>query len=358
MHVCALTRYGAKAASTRQRFLQYGEHLKKEGVDLTIFPLLDDKYLDVTYRGGRPNRTWLARQYLNRAANIAKILKSSDVVWVYCESFPYLPSVFERAIFATRSSVIFDFDDAIFHKYDMHPNLLIRSALSEKLKPLIARSARCFCGNRYLLDYAAQWNAECTIVPTVVDCEHFAPAKEMRVSRRCAVGWIGTPSTWQEYMAPILPMLAELSRRLNLDMYALGAEISNAAGSNVRHVVWGEDKEVPFLRSLDIGIMPLNDSPWARGKCGYKLIQYMAVGLPVIASPVGVNTEIVDHGVNGFLAATPEDWRSAIATLAADPGLRTRMGRAGRKKVEEQYSLQTWGPRVARMIREIAVGTS
>jgi len=105
---------------------------------------------------------------------------------------------------------------------------------------------------------------------------------------------------------------------------------------------------------MDIGIMPLPDSPWARGKCGYKLIQYMACGLPVVASPVGVNRQIVEHGVNGFLAETDDEWREALATLVADPDLRRRMGAAGRKKVEADYSLQVYGPKVAAMLRDVA----
>jgi hypothetical protein len=115
-----------------------------------------------------------------------------------------------------------------------------------------------------------------------------------------------------------------------------------------------EETEVSAIQSMDIGVMPLTDTPWARGKCGYKLIQYMACGLPVIASPVGVNKDIVEHGVNGFLAETDKEWCSAIETLLSDSELRRRMGAAGRKKVEESYSLQVWGPRVAQMLRGVA----
>jgi hypothetical protein len=120
--------------------------------------------------------------------------------------------------------------------------------------------------------------------------------------------------------------------------------------------LWSEDSEVAMIQSMDIGIMPLTDSPWARGKCGYKLIQYMACGLPVVASPVGVNADIVEHGVNGFLATTEDEWRQALTTLLRDPDLRRRMGAAGRRKVETDYSLQVWGPRVAAIFHEIAGG--
>jgi hypothetical protein len=119
---------------------------------------------------------------------------------------------------------------------------------------------------------------------------------------------------------------------------------------------WAEDTEVTLIQSMDIGVMPLPDTPWTRGKCGYKLIQYMACGLPVVASPVGVNRDIVEHGVNGFLAESDDEWRAAVDALLNDADLRRRMGAAGRKKVEEQYSLQVWGPRVAQMLRSVAEG--
>ena len=112
------------------------------------------------------------------------------------------------------------------------------------------------------------------------------------------------------------------------------------------HVPWTEAAEVAAIAEFDVGIMPLADEPWERGKCGYKLIQYMACGLPVVASPVGVNRQIVEHGVNGFLAETPTQWDEALRTLLADPALRQRMGQAGRQKVERQFSLQVTGPKV------------
>jgi glycosyltransferase involved in cell wall biosynthesis len=134
----------------------------------------------------------------------------------------------------------------------------------------------------------------------------------------------------------------------------MGADPKAEAQPLLDLVEWSEAAEVPFLQAVDIGIMPLSDTPWARGKCGYKLIQYMACGLPVVASPVGVNAEIVEHGVNGFLATTEAEWSEALATLLRDPALRQRMGAAGRRKVEEHYSLQVWGPRVAALLLDVA----
>jgi len=135
---------------------------------------------------------------------------------------------------------------------------------------------------------------------------------------------------------------------------AVGAAMQPETVGSLEILPWTEDTEVSLIQNMDIGVMPLPETPWTRGKCGYKLIQYMACGLPVVASPVGVNCEIVEHGVNGFLAETNEEWRSAVETLLSDADLRRRMGAAGRKKVEDSYSLQVWGPRVAQMLRQVA----
>ncbi|HYG25777.1 MAG TPA: glycosyltransferase family 4 protein, partial [Caulobacteraceae bacterium] len=164
---------------------------------------------------------------------------------------------------------------------------------------------------------------------------------------RVTVGWIGSPAT-AHYLAPLEPVLSELAEETGLRAVAIGATV----GSLFEVVPWSEDGEVEALADLDIGVMPLADSPWERGKCGYKLIQYMAMGLPVVASPVGVNTTIVRHGENGFLAANDDEWRTHLRALASDPQLRETMGRAGRRMVEETYSLQVQGPRLARLMRQ------
>ena len=153
-------------------------------------------------------------------------------------------------------------------------------------------------------------------------------------------------------------MIAPTIEAFGAGLRIVGARPDAAREGALAFEPWSEAAEVSLIQTFDIGIMPLTDTPWARGKCGYKLIQYMACGLPVIASPVGVNSDIVEHGVNGFLADTEEEWAQAISTLLSDRELRHRMGAAGRKKVEAEYSLQVWGPKVAAMIRDVAEGAA
>lgn len=356
MRVALLTKYGNLAASTRQRFEQYRPFLEDVGFELVPRPLLDDNYLQKLYGGGRKERGRIAASYLDR---FRWLLSKPDVdlIWLHCELFPYLPSLAERLVTLPGKPIVFDFDDAIFHNYDLNPRRQVRIFLGRKLHTTIVAAELAFCGNEYLADYARSLCSRTEIVPTVVDAKIFCPAASER-PKDCSlrIGWIGSPSTWNEYLLGMLPMLKQMAASGSGQIAVMGAAKNAEADPLLDLVGWSEAGEVPFLQTLDIGIMPLSDTPWARGKCGYKLIQYMACGLPVVASPVGVNADIVEHGVNGFLADSDDEWCTAIETLLNDADLRLRMGAAGRKKVEEEYSLQVWGPRVAQMLRGVIEG--
>ncbi len=217
--------------------------------------------------------------------------------------------------------------------------------------------ALVMAGNAYLADRAHKAGAShISIVPTVVDADAYG--RQLgglpQSNPRSRIGWIGTPSTWHQYMVPMLPMLKDLALKHYAIVRVVGATV--ASDDVIEVLPWSESEESEMIQGMDVGLMPLDDSPWARGKCGYKIIQYMACGIPVVASPVGVNADIVQHGVTGFLASTDAEWREAIETLLGDSGLRQRMGEAGRRRMEEHYSLQTWAPRVAALLKEAAQG--
>lgn len=354
MKIATLTRYGNLAASTRQRFVQYQPYLRQMGFDMVPCPLLDDGYLQRQYSGERMGRGQIAACYLRR---LRWLLSRPDVdlIWLNYDLFPFLPGLAEQLLRVPGKPVVFDLDDAIFHKYDLHPNPLVRVALGRKLHSTIGASQMALCGNAYLADYARPLCRRTEIVPTVLDTDVYVPSQDREArSGPVRIGWIGTPSTWNEYMVDLLPMLAQVAAASDARLAVMGAAHKTIEAPFVDFLGWTEAGEVPFLQTLDIGIMPLTDTPWARGKCGYKLIQYMACGLPVIASPVGVNAEIVENGVNGFLVSSEAEWREALGLLLRDPELRHRMGRAGRLTVEARYSLQVWGPRVARMMADVA----
>jgi glycosyltransferase involved in cell wall biosynthesis len=274
-----------------------------------------------------------------------------DGMWLQYELFPYAPTFFETFALPRDIPLILDYDDAIFHQYDQHKSPLVRALLGDKLKPLLRRADLAICGNGYLQAYAGEHCRRTEIVPTVVDTDAYGPGPKPRPERPVTVGWIGSPSTWT-FVKPLLPLLADAAHRHDLSVRAVGAGPQKEIPPRFSFLPWTEAEEIALIQGMDIGIMPLPDEPWARGKCGYKLIQYMACGLPVIASPVGVNSAIVDHGENGFLASTPQEWAEAISVLAGDFELRQAMGAAGRRKIERAYSLAVHGPRLASMLRE------
>ncbi len=251
-----------------------------------------------------------------------------------------------------RIPLVVDYDDAIFHQYDQHKNPIMRAMLGGKLKPLPRRADLAICGNAYLQNYAARYCRRTEIVPTVVDTGVYGPALEPRAGTPITVGWIGSPSTWT-FVKPLVPLLVDAAEHHGLTIRVVGAGPQTDVPPRFEFLPWSEAEEVRLIQGMDIGIMPLPDEPWARGKCGYKLIQYMACGLPVIASPVGVNADIVEHGSNGFLASTPQEWAAAITALVENTALRRTMGAEGRRKIECAYSLAVHGPRLAGMLREV-----
>lgn len=353
MRILALTKYGPMAASTRQRFVQYEPALAAAGMTVEYAPLLDDAHVKRLAKGKRTSSIGVASAYARRLAALAGAGRF-EALWVHCELFPYLPAAFERLAFVHRRPVIYDYDDAIFHMYDDHPSTPVRALLGDKLKPLIRGASAVCAGNDYLRAYAAPLNPATFVLPTVVDTDQYRPVADRR-SGPVTIGWIGSPSTWV-FVRPILPLLADLCAATGARFTAVGAgpaaEVDRFHGMEVAE--WREASEIASVQAMDVGIMPLPDAPWARGKCGYKLIQYMACGLPVVASPVGVNANIVREGTSGLLATDFDQWRAALTRLIDDPTLRQSMGAAGRARAVEFYSLQTHAPPLVDVMRRAA----
>lgn len=349
-NVLALAKYGPRAASTRQRLLQYAPYLTGHGINIDLRPLLDDTYLAGLMKGERTSRAGVARAYAHRLADVAA-MRDHDLLWIQYEVFPYLPLVDGLLARLASRPIVYDIDDAIFHMYDAHSSVMIRRLLGGKLRPLVRHAAVCLCGNDYLAHYVTAAGGRAVVVPTVVDTNHFCPGPR-RETPPLTVGWIGSPSTWR-YVEPLLPTLLPAMARLGARFRVVGAGPAARGIVGIDAVEWDEAREVSDLQAMDIGLMPVPDEPWARGKCGYKLIQYMACGVPGIASPVGVNGVIVDHGVDGLLARSPADWVDALEQLARNPDLRARMGERGRVKVVERYSLQSQQPVVLGAFRAV-----
>ena len=346
--VLALPKYGRLGASSRLRTLQYLPALEAAGLEVDVFPLLGDEYVSGLYRGRIPFLAVL-RAYV---ARIARMLARTryDVVWFEKELLPWLPGAIEASLTRARSRVVVDYDDAVFHRYACNRSPLVRRLFGRKIDGVMRRASLVLVGNEHLAQYArgagavgVEW------LPTVVDLDRYAPREAAEPGAPVVLGWIGSPST-APYLRGIADVVARLAQSHPLRCVAIGARPDQLEGTPFEALPWSEATEAALLRTLDIGVMPLPDGPFERGKCGYKLIQYMACALPVVASPVGANRDIVEQGRNGFLASGADEWRAALHALVADPGLRRRFGEAGRRSVEQCYSLQVHAPRLARLL--------
>jgi glycosyltransferase involved in cell wall biosynthesis len=347
MRILMLTRYDRKGASSRVRSLQYVPFLKKKGWQVKVRPLFSDAYLEALYgKGGRGKIVLLG--YLRRLLDLARA-KAYDLIWLEKELFPYLPAYAEYFLKVLGFPYVVDYDDALFHRYDNHRWWVVRTVLGRKIDMVMRHATLVIAGNEYLAQRArAARKQGVAVVPTVVDLDRYVKTKS-KETHHLTIGWIGSPTT-SRYLTQIAPVLTSVAIDQNVRIVAVGAAQDDLKGLPIDVWDWSEATEVESIRSFDIGIMPLPDEPWERGKCGYKLIQYMACCKPVVASPMGVNCEIVEHGVNGFLVSTQEEWIESFRLLKADPKLRRRMGEAGYQKVVKKYSLQVTAPRLAELL--------
>jgi glycosyltransferase involved in cell wall biosynthesis len=354
MRVTAFTKYDREAASTRQRFLQYGPSLAEAGIELRHRPLLGDDYVRSLATREHWSRAALLRSYADR---IAELLRgpATDLIWIHAELLPYLPFVFDKLVFRSGIPIVYDCDDAIFLKYDQSPNALVRLLLSGKLEKLIARADAATCGNGYLRDFASRYCARSLIFPTVVDSDVYVP--QPTSGKTLVIGWIGSPTSWHN-VRPLLPLLREICTKTNTLLRVVGAGLSAEPDRfpGMELVDWTEDREVAEVQGFDIGIMPLIDAPFERGKSGYKLVQYMACGVPAVASSVGANTSVLTADC-GIFANTEAEWREALASLLEDEALRERYGRGGRERAVTQYSLKVHAPRLITLFKELAEGS-
>jgi glycosyltransferase involved in cell wall biosynthesis len=349
MRVLLLSRYGRLGASSRVRSFQYLPFLGSKGWQVEVSPLFSDNYLQSLYSGESRGLQVLAG-YWRRLKVLVRAGKY-DLIWIEKEAFPFMPSLAEWLLARAGVPYIVDYDDALFHRYDRHRRWLIRLIMGRKIDAVMRRAALVIAGNEYLAERARAASAQrVVVVPTVVDLVRY---KVVQLDNHypLVVGWIGSTST-AHYLSIIAPVIESLSKTFDVRFVAVGASEESVSDLSVEARTWSEETEVQSIQSFDIGIMPLVDDPWERGKCGYKLIQYMACGLPVVASPVGVNGQIIKHGVNGYLAQDMNEWEEMLHRLLKDLDLRQSMGAEGRKRVEAWYSLQVQESRLEVLMSE------
>lgn len=353
LSVLLLCRYDRLGASSRLRFLDYLPALAQRGITATVAPFFDDAYLQAYY-AGRRDLTAILRAYGRRFVRLLRSAGRHDLLWIEKEALPWLPGAWERRLLGEAPYVL-DFDDAWALRYQAHGSPVVRRLLGDKWRRLLPGAALATCGSAHLEAWARESGAPRTLlVPTVIDLQRYSPAPPP-ASNVFTIGWIGTRSTLP-HLAAAGPALARVCGDGRARLRLIANQPIDLPGVPVEFIPWREEREAELLAGIDAGIMPLPDEPWERGKCAYKLIQYMAAGRPVVASPVGANAEVVLDGETGLLATTAEQWVAALTRLKEDAALRTALGAAGRRRVETRYCLQVQADRVAEALRAAAGG--
>lgn len=344
-HILFLVPYPMKhAPSQRFRVELFLPELDKTGVAYKVQSFLDEQTWDVLYKGGGfLSKAWgVIKGFARRWKMILSGLSGYDFVFIHREAAPLGPPVFEWIISKVlRKKIIYDFDDAIWIPNTSKENKLISWVKAFwKIKYICKWADKVVGGNDYLCEYARSFNKQVVKIPTCVDTVNRHNRLKDQQTNKIIVGWTGSHST-MKFLDEIVPVLTALQGKYNFEFVVISNKAPDFSLPKLRFVPWNEITEVEDLLQLNIGVMPLEKDPWCEGKCGFKLIQYLSLGIPAVASPVGVNTLIIEEGKNGFLCETKEEWSKSLSFLIEQEDKRTEMGMQGRSKVEKGYSISS-----------------
>lgn len=291
---------------------------------------------------------------LARRARRLRHVREFDLVYILRETSLLGPALFERLIRAKRIPYVFDFDDAIFLPNSSEANRAFSFLkFPGKTSTACQLAAHVMAGNEYLADYARRFNRSVTVVPTTVDTEKFRPPQPAWEAMKPELVWTGSPTT-ARYLESLSGALQRLRRRHDFTLRVIGASRVALPGIDVELLPWRPETEASNLEGAWAGLMPAPDDAWARGKCGCKALQYMAVGVPAVCSPVGMNAQLIQDGENGLLASTEDEWVEKLTLVLNSTDLRRRLGQTGRKTVEAWYSAEVQAPRVYKIFSAAA----
>ena len=361
MKVLFVTQYGVLAASSRTRVFQYFPYLAQQNICVSVVTVLPDwaiggSQIQVSRAKWRKFTYYLWASWRTFSCSLRSwwAALSCDVLFIQKVIFP--PPV-RWLLRWRRPPVIYDFDDAIFTTEVRQGNWLARwkeRRNARGLPAMLRLADGVVVENEYTAGFAATYCERITTITGPIDTQRYCATAPDGPGDEVVLGWIGSQST-MPYLDLIKDPLSRLLRRYpQVRLLVIGAEVDAWDGIEVETRPWSLDGEVEELRRFDVGLMPIPDDPWTRGKGGYKLLQYMAMGLPVVSSPVGVNRQIVRHGESGFWAEGETEWEDALVRLIEDRSLRREMGRSGRQWVERQYALDTSSRRLVELLREVA----
>ena len=332
--------YPDRSPGQRFSFEQYLNYLRSCGFEIDISFLLNEKDDKIFYsKGNYFGKAKIAFKSISRRLKDLRRASKYDIVYVFREAIFFGTPFFERQ-FAKKSNVIFALDDSIWVPNVSSANKIFSIFKNAaKTSSIIKVSDLVFAGNKYLANYASQFNKNVVIVPTTIDTDQYKPVGKSPADRIC-IGWSGSITTIEHFETKLdafLKIKKKYADKIYFKVIGDGRYINNELG--IKGLAWKKEDELKELNEIDIGIMPLPDSEWAKGKCGLKGLQYMALGIPTIMSPVGVNSEIITDGENGFLADSDEEWIAKLSLLIDSFELRKKLGDTGCKTVEEKYSV-------------------
>jgi glycosyltransferase involved in cell wall biosynthesis len=330
-----------RSPSQRFRFEQYLTFLEQNGFSCTYSFLLNEKDDKAFYAKGKyfAKATILLKSIFKRLGEISRARKY-DIVFVQRECFMLGTAFFEKRL-AKKTKLVFDFDDSIWLQNVSEANkglAFLKNA--DKTKKIIGSAHLIIAGNRYLADYALQFNSNVIIIPTTIDTEEYQPVLKRETDTLC-IGWTGSFSTIQhfEYRVNVYKRLKEkYGNKIRFKVVGDASYSNEELG--IKGLPWKKATEISDLKEIDIGIMPLPNDEWSKGKCGLKGLQYMSLSIATVMSPVGVNSEIIQDGINGFLADSEEEWFNKLSLLIESPDLVKKLGQEGRKTVLEKYSIK------------------
>jgi glycosyltransferase involved in cell wall biosynthesis len=349
--ILMLPRYGIAGPSSRYRFFQFASLIEGCGYTCHISPLFSDKYITSFYSSGKKNRFEALMGILKRLAVIYKAFVY-DLIIIEYEMLPYFPPLFERILKLAGRKYIADFDDAIYARYSYHSCLLVRWLLGKKIDRVIEYASAVTVANNSLLEYVNVINSRVFLLPTVVSAARYDSEPAPDHKDGFTVGWIGSPTS-SIYLLSLNAVFRVLCQKgIRVSLIGTGIrEMQALKGYGIEYIDWNEETEIREIKKFSVGIMPLTDDSWSKGKSGFKLVQYMACRLPVIASPVGANLEIVDDGETGMLVNTDEEWIKAVLYLAENPTAAEAMGEKGYRKFREKYSLEAVNSRYIEVVK-------
>lgn len=332
-----------KAPSQRFRFEHFIPKLVKAGHEVRFEGFLDDDGWDILYsRGNHLKKVAALLRGVWRRAVLLFQLHKYDMAFVHREAMPLGPPVYEwimAKVIGLR--FIYDYDDAIWLPNTSKENKIAAwLKWHHKVASICQWAATVSAGNEYLAAFARPYNDSVVVLPTVVDTSIHTIKSEKVAGRKIVVGWTGSHSTLP-YLDELVPILQQLEASYDFEFLVIADKNPQLPIKGFRFLAWSKESEIDDLAQIDIGVMPLHDDEWAKGKCGFKAIQFLALGIPAVVSPVGVNAQIVTHGESGFLCSTPSEWADALAKLLDSADLRTGLGNHGRQRIEEAYSVSS-----------------